>query len=347
MDFVVHAPDKCAYEDEIVSLGGRVFRCARPVRILRFHRELRSVLREHGPYDVVHSHVTYPGLVLRVARKLGVPVRVAHSHNDAPVLKKPGAPFQSAVVAWTNRWVFKHATHGLACSRKAAEALFGRRWESDPRWRLFYYGIDMGPFTGPVDPAAVRAELNVPPGAWVVGHVGRFELQKNHTFLLEIAAEVARRAPDMRLLLVGGGSLEPQIRAKAAALGLADRVIYAGVRADVARLMRGAMDTFLLPSLYEGLPLVGLEAQTAGLPVVLSDVISDELDRLPLITRVPLGRPASAWADAVLATRSRPRPPQSECLAELRPGPFNIDNSIRELERLYLRAAEEARAGVR
>src|SRR5262249_53462944 len=133
--------------------------------------------------------------------------------------------------------------------------------------------------------------------------------QKNHPFLLRIFAEVVRRDAGARLLLVGDGPLRSEVEAQAAALGVADRVVWAGVRLDVPDLMRGVMDVFALPSFYEGVPLVGLEAQAAGPPGVYSDAITDELTLAPeLCDRLPLSASPEVWADRLLAHRGFARP---------------------------------------
>jgi glycosyltransferase involved in cell wall biosynthesis len=180
--------------------------------------------------------------------------------------------------------------------------------------------------------------LGIPPDAFVIGHVGRFDEQKNHLFLVEIAAEVAKREPKMRLLLVGDGLLRPKIEQKIAQLGLTDRTIFAGSRHDVPRLMLSAMDVFLFPSLYEGLGLVLIEAQAAGLPCIFSDVVPEEADLVkPLIRRFSLSEPASVWADAILAERRAGAAiTQEHSLAVVEKLPFNIEIGLKDLVRTYL-----------
>jgi len=236
-----------------------------------------------------------------------------------------------------NWWIRRHATVGLAASGKAAAALFGPDWQADPRWRILHYGIDPAPFGEAVSSVEVRAELGIPANAFVIGHVGRFDEQKNHAFLVDIFAEVARQEPQARLLLVGGGALRPSIEEKAERLRMADRVVFAGVREDVPRLMRGAMDVFVFPSLYEGLPIAGIEAQAAGLPFVLSDVITEEMDVVtPLLRRVSLSQPARAWAEAVRAARlGGPQISHAEALLAVESSSLNISTSVANLEALY------------
>jgi glycosyltransferase involved in cell wall biosynthesis len=192
-------------------------------------------------------------------------------------------------------------------------------------------------FNHVVDSAAVRAKFGISRDAFVIGHVGRFDKQKNHTFLVEIAAEVAKQEPKMRLLLVGDGPLRSQIEQRVNQRGLADQVIFAGVQPNVPQLMLGGMDAFLLPSLHEGLPIVGIEAQAAGLPLILSDVITEEVDQVkPLIQRISLSQPASEWAEAILvlpniASVLSP----SEALMLVENSHFNIQISLKQLAKIY------------
>jgi glycosyltransferase involved in cell wall biosynthesis len=345
MDFLVHTTQPCPYDDEVRALGSQIIPCLHPKRPWLYARHLKRILGEHGPYDVVHSHVHhYSGYVLHLAQQVGVPVRIAHSHNDTTQFQAEAALMRRGYLTLMKRWISRHATMGLAASHGAAVALFGSAWEADSRWQILHYGIDLSPFRGPVDPAAVRSDIGIPPDAFVVGHVGRFVEQKNHAFLVNIAAEVAKREPRMRLLLVGDGPLRPAIEQQVAQAGLANRVTFAGLRPDVPRMMLGAMDVFVLPSLFEGLPVVGIEVQAAGLPFVLSDAITEELDKLkPLMRRMSLSQPASAWAQVILAERESARAiAQAEALRIIEGSSLNVQTSLKQLEEVYLGCSASA-----
>lgn len=339
IDFLVHVPGPHDYDDEIRALGSAVIVVPHARHPLQYAQEFNRVLREHGPYDVVHSHVhQYSGFVLRLAKRAGVPVRIAHSHlNDSASEARASLP-RRAYLRLMRRWLAASATDGLAASAQAAADLFGPRWQDDPRYRTLFCGVDLSPFGACVCGKAVRAEFGIPAGAFVVGHVGRFTDQKNHAFLLAIAAALLARAPDTYFLLVGEGELRPAMQERAAHLGIADRVIFAGSRADVPRLMRGAMDAFVFPSKYEGLGLVLVEAQAAGLPCFFSDVIPYEADIVPeLVYRLPLTAPASAWADALLKSRDNPpQVTQGAALAIAEATPFNVRTSWDLLEHVYV-----------
>lgn len=337
MDFLVQTDKPCPYDEEVRRLESTIHICPQPKRPWVYGPAFKRILRTHGPYDIVHSHVHhYSGLNLRLAAQAGVPVRISHSHNDTSADDRRSRGLRRLYLKIMDGWIQRYSTLGLACSRQAAASLFGPHWNADRRWRVLYYGIDLAPFHARVDRVQARAEFGIPPEAFVIGHIGRFQPQKNHPFLVQIAAALAAREPGMRLLLIGDGPLRPEIEAQVKALGLAEKTVFAGGRSDVPRLMLGAMDVFVLPSHFEGLGIVGLEAQAAGLPVVISDVVPSELDVFPqAVTRLALDRPAADWAEAILATRRGPPLDQRQMLRDLEQGPFNIHNSVQELARVY------------
>lgn len=345
MDFLVHTTKPCAYDDEIRALGSKVIPCPSSSNPWLYARNFKQIISEYGHYDVVHSHVHhYSGYVLRLAQEVGVPVRIAHCHNDSSPAEANAGFYRRFYLNLMKGLIARHATLGLGCSQLAALDLFGSSWKNDPRWQLFYCGIDMLPFRKPVDFPVVRAELGIPDNAFVVSHVGRFYKQKNHEFLLEIFAEILNREPQAYLLLLGEGSLLQNIEQQALQMGLRDRVIFAGTRSDIPRLMIGAMDVFILPSFYEGLPIVSIEAQAAALPLILSDVITNELQKVsPLVQRISLLQPVSVWADAALAARnSRKKITQAQSLAILENSDFNIAYGVKALTKTYADECKKA-----
>lgn len=338
MDFLVPNIQPYAYDHEITKLGSKVIPCFHPSKPWLYGRNLKGILREYGSYEVVHSHIHhYSGYVLRLAHQAGISHRIAHSHIDTSSTEALAGWSRQLYLILMKRWITRYATHGIGCSSNSAAELFGLGWKTDPRWQLLYYGIDLSPFHARMNPLQVRAELGIPEDAFAIGHIGRFDPQKNHQFLIEIAAEVAKREPKMRLLLIGQGSLRQEIEHKVAQMGLTDRVLFLGSRSDIPRLMLGAMDVFLFPSLYEGLPLVLLEAQAAGLPCIFSDAITREVEVVkPLMQRMFLSDSASAWAKAVLSVRDTANTIlPNESLALVEKSPFNIARSVQALEEIY------------
>jgi glycosyltransferase involved in cell wall biosynthesis len=334
-DFCYTKPQPGAYAPEIESLGGRMVACRLDQRNpFGFARRFRALLRK-GQYSVVHSHVHhFSGFVIRLAHRAGVPMRIAHSHSTSD--GKGSGPSRILYHALMKHWIRKHATHGLAASGDAAVSLFGLNWQSDSRFRVVHCGIDLERFRQDVCRQAVRQELGIPLNALVVGHVGSFRPPKNHAFLLQIAAEVLKMRPDVRFLLVGDGPLRPQIEARARDLGIEKNVIFAGVRSDVPRLMLGAMDVFLFPSLWEGLGIVLVEAQAAGLRCVSSDVVPGQASVVPdAFNRFSLSANASTWATRVLQTVECGALPKEMALEVVAGSHFNIAKSCQSLAELY------------
>jgi glycosyltransferase involved in cell wall biosynthesis len=343
-DFLAHLPEPGEFDGEVRDLDGLVLRCPGPSNLTLYLRTLMGILRTHGPYDVVHSHVhRFSGFPLLVARAAGVPLRVAHSHTAAGVVSPAVSPPRKLYEMVSSRLIAAMATDRVACSRAAAEALFGVG-ASDVQ--VIPCGVDVSAFATPVDPASVKREFGIPEGAIVMGHVGRFVEAKNHRFLVEVLRRLAVY-PRIHLLLIGDGPLRPEIEAQLTRAGLAPRVTFTGSRPDVARLMR-AMDVFLFPSVIEGLGLVLVEAQAAGVRCVVSDGVPNAAAVVPgLVTVLPLAS-ADTWAETTLqqlSTSSRAAWPDS--LGAVERSPFSLDQSIRTLSRLYSKAnITGARIGV-
>ena len=338
MDFLTNTKDHCDYDDEIRVLGSRIIPCLTTHRPVRYAYNFKRILNRWGPFDFVHSHFRhYSGWVLCIAQRAGVPHRIAHIHSDISRLFTDATPIRRIYLTLMKRLINRYATAGLACSRDAAKAFFGPLWESDLRWKINYCGIDITPFKKGYDSAVTRAEFGISPDAVVVGHIGRFVEEKNHSFMLDIAAEVTKRRPDVRFLLIGDGPLQSKIVSKTRRLKIEKNVFFIGQKSDVPRLMTSAMDIFLLTSLFEGLPLVLIEAQAAGLPCVLSDVISKEVNVVnPLMHRISLSQPAFFWAEFLLRVFKANKPVNRlGALSMVAQSHFNIHESVRNLENFY------------
>jgi glycosyltransferase involved in cell wall biosynthesis len=338
MDFLVHSQQPCPYDDELLELGSKILYCPYHSKPWLYGPTFRRLMREHGPYDIVHSHVhDYSGFVLRLAHQSHIKGRIAHSHNDSTHFDSQSNLVRRKYLGLMRYWIKRYATVGLACSQRAAKAIYGAAWNIDSRWHVLHCGLDFSPFYRDVDPTLIRAELGIPKDAWVIGHVGRFTKEKNHSFLIAIAREVIQHVPHAHFLLVGEGTLRQEIESKVMHAGLRDAFTFTGSRPDVPQIMRGAMDAFLLPSLSEGLGLVLVEAQAAGLPCIFSDVVPPEADMVqPLITRVSLSKSAEVWAKQIFSKYSKPPDiPRSEALDAVVTGSFAIQRSIAHLSSIY------------
>ena len=338
LDFFVQTTEPSVFDPEITALGSRIFLGDPPAAsMLGYARRIRGVLSSHGPYDVVHSHHHHSsGMILLLAAASGVAVRIAHSHNDTRPVSSGLGLRRSAYEYGMNRMIDWCATRKIACSDMAGDDLFRPGWKESPGASVLYYAINLDPFREPASRSAIRGELGIDATAFVIGHVGRFDVQKNHGFLLDVTRSLVNVRPDTVLLLVGDGPLRAEIEAGVKARRLERNVVLAGVRGDVPAILTGAIDAMVFPSLHEGLPVVGLEAQAAGVPLIMSDAISAEVIASPRLVRsLSLALPPAEWARAILEhhaeVRRRPGPP----LGGLENGPFDIASSLRRLEELY------------
>ena len=331
-DFVIDRPEETYFAGEIRELGGRVYTLPafRGTNAGEIRRDWNNFFYTHPEYHILHSHVrSYASLYLPVAKAHGVKT-IIHSHSTST-----GGGVKGAVKSVMQLPLRHQADVLMACSRDAGEWLYGKRACQSERFVLLPNGIDTDRFLLPPGTREhYRRELGLE-GRWVIGNVGRFYDVKNHTFLLDVFAEVRAREPRASLLLVGVGPLQQQMAQKAVDLGVAEDVIMTGNRTAVPELL-GAMDVFAFPSLWEGLPMTVVEAQAAGLPCVLSDTITKEVDVSPLVEYLPLGD-AGAWADALLTRR-----PRLNAVAAIRRAGFDIRSSAQRLTEIYTALDREA-----
>lgn len=341
MDFLVHTDEECDYDEEIRGLGSNIIPCLVGRKPWRYVPALRRILQEHGPYQIVHSHVHhYSGITLWAAEQESVPVRIAHSHSDARTAAGSHRYARRAYLKLMKSAIARYATEGVGCSADAAASLFGSDWQNNPRYKVLYCGIDLAPFQKNVDEIAVRKELNIARDKFVVGHVGRFSAVKNHAFIVEIAKHITSIRDDIHFLLVGDGPLRDEIEQMVNSCGLSSAFTFAGLREDVPRLMKGAMDLFLLPSFFEGLPLVGLEAQATGLPLLVSDGVTSELDAEgSSVTRIPLVDGPQKWGTMIQRHADERNSLRDQILVNLTGSRFDIAVGVESLTKMYDKSA--------
>lgn len=328
-DFLVHRQERAAFDDEIESLGGKLYRLPRLVPWSEgYLAALNHFFDEHPEYKIVHVHQDcLSSVILRAAAQHNIPVRIAHSHNanQDKNLKYP-------IKLWYKRSIPKYTTNLFACGKDAGDWMFG-----GAPYQIINNAIDATAYSfNPKKRIEMRHQLGLA-DKLIIGHVGRFNPQKNHPFLLDIFAALLRKEPNAVLLLVGGGENMLKIQAKAHALGIAEHVRFLGVRSDVADLMQ-AMDVFVFPSLYEGLGIVLIEAQAAGLPCVVSNTIPREAYLTDLVTAEKLSSSVEAWAEKILAKRAIPR---IDRRAEIAAHDFDITTEAVKLQEFYINAYEQ------
>ena len=293
MDFCVNS-DENFYEQEILKLGGKIYKIpAKSQNVRKWHQELKQVVRENGYQYVIrvceHSLAV---LDLLVAREGGAKQLIMRSSNTGS-----GGKISTAVHRCFRFLPRTVPTVKLAPSTEAAEYTFGKGCVKRGEVFLLHNAIDTNVYCfDEIGRERLRKELGLE-DKFVVGHVGRFNQQKNHAFLIDVFQELHHRNPQARLVLVGKGELEEAVRQKVCALGLEEYVIFTGVRQDIPQLL-SAFDVFLFPSLYEGMPNTVIEAQATGLPCVISDSITREADITDLVHFCSLDSHISIWVDA-------------------------------------------------
>lgn len=333
-DFLAHREQRGAYDDEIERMGGRIYRMCPvyPQNFSRYKRDLRTFFRAHPEYKIIHSHMSELGyFAFREAERQGVPVRICHAHN-AP----HGFDAKMIIRTYFKKRMMPYLTHLFMCGEESGKWLYGEKNKS--RFIMLNNAIDAAVYSFDASKREeMRRQLDLT-DELVVGHVGRFNPQKNHPFLLDIFTSLLKKEPDAVLLLVGGGEGMPKIQAKAQELGIAERVRFLGVRSDVADLMQ-TMDVFVFPSLYEGLPVTMVEAQASGLPCIISDKVPPECILTEgLVNIMPLSASPEAWAEKILTMRAVPR---TDRRAEIAAHGFDITTEAVKLQEFYLDAYEQ------
>lgn len=273
IDFICDEDSTRIPYDEIKKLGGRVFLVPKYQNLPKYLKALEKLFKENQ-YRIVHSNInTLSVFPLYAAKKAGVPIRISHSHSTS----NPKEWKRNLVKNILRPFSKRYATDYFACSELAGRYLFGNKAFDQGKVKIIHNAIDIEKFKfDEVARKKLRKGFGIKDSTIVIGHVGRFVQQKNHTFLVDVFNEYYKKNPDSKLLLVGSGPLEDEIKKKVERLGLKDTVLFLGQRDDINKLY-SVMDVFCLPSLYEGLPVVGVEAQAAGLPTIFSNRISKEV----------------------------------------------------------------------
>ncbi len=325
-DFLVHRYYRADYDDEIESLGGVIYRLPvlNPLDS-KYNKALSLFFDEHLEYQIVHVHQDcMSSVILKEAAKHNVKVRIAHSHS-----KSQDRNWKYPIKMHYKKSISKYATNLFACNEEAGEWMF-----NGASYIVIRNAVDTEKYRfSPAVRRDVRKEFGIEDQDFVIGHVGRIDEVKNHKFLLEVYKEVLKTR-DAKLLLVGRGDLKETVEKTVKEEGLQDKVVFTGLRNDVERLLQ-AMDVFVFPSLYEGLPMSLIEAQAAGLPCVISDQVSPEC----LITKnaimMSLKQSPAEWAEQVLRFAALPREDAYEVIVQ---SGFDIKKNAEELQEFYLSA---------
>lgn len=332
-DFLTHRNDPCAYDEEILSLGGRLFYVPSIGRTnpISFVRNVKQIIQEEGPFAAVHAHTDFQtGFIALAARLAGVPVRICHSHSTS--WRARSSFFGRMQLFVFRRLIASCATALCACGEDAGRFLFG----DVKAVHLLPNGIDLDLFSGDKTGAEYeKRKRGIASDRLIIGHIGRFTEEKNHVFLLRLAAYMKERGTDFQLVLAGDGPLRTQTEEMAEKLGIRNDVLFLGIEEHVHELMK-AIDVFVMPSLYEGLPVVLVEAQASGVPCVISDGITEEADAgLGLIKRLSIEQPPEEWAAAVLQAAAAPRPGEEHIRKTLGRLGYDAKENVGAVMKLY------------
>lgn len=328
-DFVVHNDADENYIKEILSMGAKVYKVT-PYNqnVFKFMYEIYHIIKSNQ-YQIVHSNMNaLSGFALLPAYLAGAKIRILHNHTTDSKEEK----LRSLIKRVLRPFAKLFANQYWACSKLAAEWMYGKNAVINGRVTIINNAINLEKFKFNKEKReGLRKEFCLE-NCFVIGHVGRFMKQKNHEFLIEIFNEVLKQKNNAKLLLIGDGNLKSLIEAKVQNLGIEKAVIFLGVRNDVADLYN-AMDVFILPSLYEGLPVVGVEVQANGLPFICSDKVTDEILLTDNIKLLSLRQPKTEWCDAILNTERKEVINIEKTLLKN----FDIKNESKKLKNLYLR----------
>lgn len=331
-DFLVNRDQTGAYEEEIKDLGGRIYRMGPmyPTKFHKYKKDFRTFLRNHHGYTIIHSHLEERSYFpLRIAKEEGVPIRIAHAHNeyrgfDAKTIFRDYFRFRLPL----------YPTHKFACSLDAGRWLFGEREIKQGKVIIIPNAIDSSQYSYSVDKRReMRTQLGFGEDALVIGNVGRLVPQKNQAFLIDAFKETIRVRPNSYLLIVGEGIEKGTLLDKAASFGLQDRLLLVGSVSNVQDYLQ-AMDVFVFPSLFEGLGMSLIEAQSMGLPSIASDRVPKDSDITGSVKFLSLEESPSTWAKEIIRLSGSNRHSDSAVL--LKSHGYDINTEANKLQDFYL-----------
>lgn len=330
--YLVFGSEKGYLESEVEKLGGKVLRVPLPKNgIFKFYYNVRKILKEEGPFDVVHSHPLFiSGLIMKAAYKEKIPIRIAHSHSARSNLRTTFAKYAYNTIMRYH--LKKYSNFYLACSSTAGRYLFGEYF-FEKMGQVIVNGVDLDRYSFDINVRKkVRDQLNLEKKL-VIGHVGRLSDVKNQIFVLKIFKRIKLKQLESKLLFIGDGPDKNKLIKLTKEYQLQDDVFFLGSRNNVNELLQG-MDVLLFPSKFEGLGIVILEAQATGLRCVISDIIPDEINVTPLITRISLNQNPDEWAEEVLNFKydNFRESPRTKFIEKQ----YTMDSVIKRIETIYM-----------
>ncbi|MCS5420923.1 MULTISPECIES: glycosyltransferase family 1 protein [Psychrilyobacter] len=332
--FLQYVDNGSYYDDEIIKLGGKIIRL-KPVRergVLKAISDLKSVI-EKEKYDVVHAHTLFNcGIAMIAAKRAGVKIRISHAHTSQEtnfgLVKKIYYLFMNLMIKYAT-------TKYVGVSEGAGKFLFGNSIVNSNKYSFLPNFIEYKTILNNSNRKSIRQELGVDKNEFVIGNVGRFIPLKNQKLIIEIAKKLKSNNEKIKVLLVGDGDERENLLALVRKYNLEKEVIFTGYRTDTDNLL-GAMDIFIFPSLFEGFGMVGVEAQVAGLPCIVSSNLPKEIDlELGLIERVSLNDAVEKWVDAVTSKKDKRELDKRKIEKALVDVSFTKEKIIEEFYKLY------------
>ena len=329
-DFVVHHRNKGDFDNEIYDLGGRIFYISsyKFTNHFLYIKEWENLLKDHEEWNIIHGHMySTASIYLKVAKKLG---RYTISHSHSTSNGKGALAFLKDIIQIPLKNI---PDTMMACSNEAGKWLYGSDVINKENYIMFPNAIDLSLFSfNKKERAMIRKELNFE-NKIIIGHVGRYEYPKNFPFLLEIINKLKEVNKNFLLLQIGNGKNNKDLQTMIKDKNLEDNIKFLGVRNDVADLMQ-AMDLFIFPSIYEGLPVVLIEAQASGLQCIVSSNITKEVDITKSVSYLPVDKGVNIWVDSILNSDFKYNRNANKDVLE-RAG-YDIKNSAHWIENFYI-----------
>lgn len=335
-DFLANKSKPGAYDEEIKSLGGRIFISPglNPIKWSEYKKMVKKLLAENPEIKIVHSHNGAFSLQAQLtAKQSGIKNRITHVHGT-----KIDFNLKLPLKLLYKTQLKKVSNNYWGCGTEAIKYYFGDRIISDNNYKVIHNAIETKRF---IYSSEKRSELRLKynlNGKFVIGNVARFMRQKNHAFTLDLFKVILQKEPNAILMLLGDGELLEPMKQKAKELGIESSIMFMGNVNNVNEMYQ-AMDVFLLPSLFEGLPVVGIEAQAAGLKCIFSNTITDEVKVTDNIEFLDLNKDSlEKWADRILSYKEYERKNTEK---EIIDAGYSIEEEAKKLQELYIKMGEQ------
>jgi len=334
-DFLYFSDETCDYDEEIQHLGGKIYRIPfnqykNPISRMF---ALYQLLKREKQFNIIHSHTLFSnGYNLIAAYLAGVKFRIAHSHNTSDI-KNKSFLLDKTYKYLSRYFIYKLATHTIACGKVAAAFLFP--YQSDCFLLPNAINVDLFNEIGEKEIDYIEKKLNLDNNCLIIIQLGRLDPVKNHTFSIDLAKFMKDHGKIFHMIIVGDGKLNKELKQLVVNYKIENYISFLGIRTDIPELLAGS-DVMLMPSLYEGFPVVLVESQSVGIPALISSSISHEVDLgVGLVEFLDLNADFKIWMDTLFTLRDKEKMANNKRINILKDKGFDINTSIKRLEDLY------------